>query len=212
MNIYLMRIICLIIGYAFGCLQWAYIFGWQTKKIDIRNYGSGNSGTTNALRVLGKKWGILTLVGDILKTVIAMVIVGVIFGFENRHLMIWAGFGAFIGHNHPFYMQFKGGKGVAVMIGLIAAADPLLLVIAGVPALILLAITKYVSLASISYMTLLIIVSAILYLGKPMGLESFLLITLMALTTIIRHKANISRLLKGTERKLGQRVEVPSQK
>lgn len=208
MDTIFIRVLCILIGYCFGCINFAFILGKWKKKIDIRDYGSGNAGTTNALRVLGKKMGIITLVGDILKTVLALTIVALIYGYGEKQLLLWGGVGVFIGHNHPFYMQFKGGKGVAVMIGMILFADPLLLVTAGVPALILLWITKYVSLASISYMALLIIESLFYEFKDPNGLEIILLTTALAATTIYRHHANIKRLINGTERKLGQKVNI----
>lgn len=208
MNNILIRGLCIIIGYCFGCINFAFVLGKLTKKIDIRDYGSGNAGTTNALRVLGKKLGLITLVGDILKTVFALAVITLIYGYGEKQLLLWGGIGVFLGHNHPFYMQFKGGKGVAVMIGMILFADPLLLVTAGLPALILLWITKYVSLASITYMALLIVESLFMEWGDPNGLEIILLTSVMAATTIIRHHANIKRLLNGTERKLGQKVTI----
>ncbi|MCF0135875.1 MAG: glycerol-3-phosphate 1-O-acyltransferase PlsY [Lachnospiraceae bacterium] len=202
------RLICVLLGYTFGCLQWAYILGKISRQIDIRDYGSGNSGTTNALRVLGRKLGILTLVGDLMKTCLAVLAVTLLWGYDRKALLLWAGVGAILGHNFPFYMQFKGGKGVAVMIGLYAAADPRMLLIAGIPALILLGLTRYVSLSSITYMVGLMVTSLIFYSGIPGGLEVILLTFLMAGTTVVRHHANIQRLLNGTERKLGQRVDI----
>ncbi|MBQ1900269.1 MAG: glycerol-3-phosphate acyltransferase, partial [Erysipelotrichaceae bacterium] len=88
MNTYVIRGLCLLIGYVFGCIHFAYIFGRSTKNIDIRDYGSGNSGTTNALRVLGTNWGLWTLLGDNCKAIAAIVIIGLIFGFDQKVYLI----------------------------------------------------------------------------------------------------------------------------
>lgn len=112
------RLICLCIGYCIGCIETAYVVGriWQ---VDLRQHGSGNLGTTNALRVLGKKAGALVFIGDIMKSVIAFVICRAIFG--SNLAGVYGSVGAVLGHNYPFYLKFKGGKGIAVMIGMTAA-------------------------------------------------------------------------------------------
>jgi glycerol-3-phosphate acyltransferase PlsY len=105
-----------VIGYAFGMIQTAYFYG-KMKGIDIRKHGSGNAGTTNTLRVLGPKAGFTVLFGDMLKCAIAVWLVGWIFGSmypEHMYLLkIYTAFGAILGHDFPFYMNFKGGKGIA---------------------------------------------------------------------------------------------------
>ena len=206
------RILCVLIGYGFGCLQFAYILGHLLKGIDIRKYGSGNSGTTNAIRVLGTKIGITTLVLDIIKAVVALVIIALIWGYDQKQLLLWGGIGVVLGHNYPFYMQFKGGKGVAATIGIFLAADIRLLVLAGVPALILLATTKYMSLASLTYMLLLVVMAAIFYIGTPIGIEVLALVVLLSISGFWRHRANIKRLLRGEEVKMGQKVKIDQDK
>ena len=110
-----LRILCLALGYLFGCFQTAYILG-RMKGIDIREYGSGNAGTTNAIRVLGTKAGLLVFAGDMLKCLIALLLVGALFGKCHPEavylLKSWAFMGVVLGHDFPFYMNFKGGKGV----------------------------------------------------------------------------------------------------
>ena len=107
------RVICLLIGYVFGLFQTAYFYG-KTKGIDIRKYGSGNAGTTNALRVLGTKAGLIVFAGDCLKCIIAVCITRALFSTghpENIYLLcLYTGAGAIIGHNFPFYMGFKGER------------------------------------------------------------------------------------------------------
>ena len=206
------RILCVLIGYGLGCLQFAYILGHLIKGIDIRKYGSGNSGTTNAIRVLGTKIGITTLVLDIIKAVVALVIIALIWGYDQKQLLLWGGIGAVLGHNYPFYMQFKGGKGVAATIGIFLAADIRLLVLAGVPALIILATTKYMSLASLTYMLLLVVTTVIFYVGTPIGIEVILLVLVLSVSGFWRHRSNIKRLIRGEEVKMGQKVKIEQEK
>ena len=106
-----LRVLCLLIGYVFGNFQTAYILG-KMKGIDIREYGSGNAGTTNAIRVLGTKAGLTVFIGDMLKSLIALLLVGALFGKSHPEsvylLKSWAFMGVVLGHDFPFYMNFKG--------------------------------------------------------------------------------------------------------
>lgn len=122
-------ILCLFIGYIFGCFQTGYIYG-KCHGIDIRQYGSGNAGTTNTLRVLGKKAGYITYLGDALKAIIAIVLVEhLVYGrflvpsMSFQLLLAYTGLGVAFGHNYPFYLKFKGGKGIAVTSGVMLALD-----------------------------------------------------------------------------------------
>ena len=119
MNTILLRGICLVVGYLFGMIQTAYIYG-RLHGIDIREHGSGNAGTTNTLRVLGKKAGLVVFLGDLAKTIIPVLTVGfIIRAYLPDYtdyvflLRLYTGFGAILGHNFPFYLGFKGGKGIA---------------------------------------------------------------------------------------------------
>ena len=118
----LIRAICLVGGYGVGLIQTAYIYG-RIKGVDIRKYGSGNAGTTNALRVLGKKAGLIVFLGDFLKGIIACSLTHIILGqlgIGNAYMFVlYTGLGVVLGHNFPFYMQFKGGKGIAASGGMI---------------------------------------------------------------------------------------------
>ena len=121
------RIICLLIGHVFGLFQTAYFYG-KAHGIDIRQYGSGNSGTTNALRVLGTKAGLIVLAGDCLKCILAVVVIRMLYGGSHPDMIyllcLYAGAGAVLGHNYPFYMGFRGGKGIAATAGLILSFHP----------------------------------------------------------------------------------------
>ena len=115
------RIICLVIGYVCGLFQTGYIVG-KVHKTDIREHGSGNAGTTNAFRTFGKKAGAITLLGDCLKCVLAIVIVRMVYGNSMNGILplltLYAALGCILGHNFPISMEFRGGKGIAASVGM----------------------------------------------------------------------------------------------
>ncbi len=117
------RFYCMLIGYAFGCLQWAYIITKLRSKQDIRELGSGNSGTMNVTESLGKGFGLITLSLDGLKTFGAIGVCLLLFQRDRALLVAYAGFGAVLGHNFPFWMHFRGGKGVAVTLAMLLVLD-----------------------------------------------------------------------------------------
>ena len=205
------RIICLAIGYLFGMFQTSYIIG-KIHHMDIRQYGSGNAGTTNALRTLGKKAGAMTLIGDMLKCVIGILIVDAV--FKNRYqeilplLGMYTAAGCVLGHNFPFYLNFKGGKGVAASVGLVIAFDWRIFVICAIVFFGLFFLTHYVSLCSVSaYLAAFISMIVFGQMGSY-HMDSYHMIELyivMGLLTVLafyRHKKNIKRLLDGTESKI----------
>ncbi len=201
-------LVCLIFGYAFGCFSTGYFVGKMHKIDDIRKYGSGNVGTTNALRTMGVKAGILTFLGDALKAIFAVLIAKYIFKdmeVDNKLILsLIAGFGAVLGHNFPFHLKFKGGKGIAVTAGVMLAFDWKFGLTAFLIFVSISAITKYVSLASLLLSLAFPICMIIFY-------ENFMLLLLSICFTIlafVRHKDNIKRLLSKTERKLGQKVDI----
>ncbi len=152
----MIRVVCILIGYVFGLFQTSYLYG-RMNGIDIRDHGSGNAGTTNALRTLGKKAGAVTFLGDCFKCVFAVWLVRALFagraGFPEEQMSIllgmYASLGVILGHNFPFYLGFKGGKGIAATAGLFFSLDPLLTVIAAFTFAGTVAVTRYVSLGSI---------------------------------------------------------------
>ncbi len=203
------RLVCILIGYLFGLIQTGYIYG-KIKKIDIRQHGSGNAGTTNALRTLGWKAGAITFIGDCLKCVVAVMVVRAIYS-QNASLnllAIYAGLGAVLGHNFPFYLNFKGGKGIASTAGMILAVNPVMFLITAVVFAGILLATQYVSLGSIVIM-ILFVVQVIIY-GQSGGFglsggelyEFYAVAFILALIAIWRHRSNIARLLNGTENKI----------
>lgn len=202
------RLLCVVIGYLFGLIQTGYIYG-KIKKIDIRKHGSGNAGTTNALRTLGWKAGVITFIGDCLKCVLAVTVVQFLFiqdPHQNLYAM-YAGLGAVLGHNFPFYLKFKGGKGIASTAGLILAVNPIMFLIVAVVFISIVLITQYVSLASIVIMILFVIMvvvkgqTGMLLLPNSDLYEYYAIAIVLALLAIWRHRANIKRLLNGTENK-----------
>ena len=211
----MLRILLLIIGYFIGNIETGYIFG-KIHKMDIRNYGSGNAGATNTLRVLGAKAGLVVFLGDFCKSLIPCLVVRFIFR-DNVSLsyiyMLYIGLGVVLGHNFPFYLGFKGGKGVASTAGIILALDIRIAVVCLIVFIITVAITRYVSLGSIFVMIILIGMSHFLvkfsygFGDGTSPMEFRLLTAAVGLLSIFMHRANIKRLLGGTENKIGKKVE-----
>ena len=206
------RIVCILIGYVFGLFQTGYIYG-RLQHVDIRKMGSGNAGSTNALRTLGVKAGACTFLGDSFKCIFAVLAVRLIFGETHGDILpllsIYAGMGAVLGHNFPFYLKFKGGKGIAAMAGLLAALTNVwICLIAIVVFVTIVAVTKYVSVGSIA--VVLIFFAGVVFRGKTgsYGMESVYLYEMyavagfLALLAIWKHRANIQRLMNGTENKI----------
>lgn len=205
------RVICIAIGYVFGMFQTAYFYG-KAHGIDIRQHGSGNSGTTNALRVLGTKAGIIVLLGDCLKCMAAVWITRLVFGASHPDtiylLSLYAGAGAVLGHNFPFYMNFRGGKGIAATAGLILSFHPYFIPMGIIIFFGIFFTTHYVSLGSlVVYAGFLIEMIVCGQLGVFGGLNQVQLYELYGVTIFLtvmaywKHRENIQRLLKGVERK-----------
>ena len=138
-------------GYVFGLFQTGFIYG-RSKGIDIRQHGSGNSGSTNALRVMGVKAGLIVFMGDFLKTVIPCFLVRILFRSQPGYiyvLILCAGFGVILGHNFPFYLKFKGGKGIAATAGIMFSLDWRLTAGCLLVFVLIVAVTRYVSLGSL---------------------------------------------------------------
>ena len=214
------RVLCLVMGYVFGLFQTGYLYS-RSKHMDIRNYGSGNSGSTNVLRVMGKKAGLIVFLGDAGKMIAACLITRVLFRSQPELLyvyLLYTGFGVILGHNFPFYMKFKGGKGIAATSGV---ALSLLLFpkhcwVFAVFGLITFAsvtlISKYVSLGSLVFITLFLIeflafgAAGWLPLTGSAKLEAYGILICLTVLAYIRHRGNIGRLMHGTERKIGHKA------
>ena len=204
------RVICLIIGYVFGLFQTAFIYG-KLHGIDIREHGSGNAGTTNTLRVLGTKAGLIVLAGDILKCILAIVISGMIFDASHPDeiylLKLYAAAGAILGHNFPFYLHFRGGKGIAATAGLILSFHIAFLPMGVIIFFGTFFLTHYVSLGSLlvyaGLMIEMVVVGQMGLFGASQAVlnEMYIVTALLTVLAYYKHRENIGRLLKGTERK-----------
>lgn len=204
------RLVCIAIGYVCGLFQTSYIYG-KAHGIDIRDYGSGNAGTTNALRTLGRKAGAITFLGDCFKCVVAVLIVWLIFGKtqgENFKLLgLYAAAGTILGHNFPFYLKFRGGKGIAATAGLLFSFDWRLMLVALAVFLLVFFTTHYVSLGSL--IVYVVFVGGLFFMGQtgqfdmePARIhEMYGLGLFLAGLAVWKHRANIVRLIHGNENK-----------
>lgn len=205
------RVLCLLMGYVFGLFQTGYLYS-RSKHMDIRNYGSGNSGSTNVLRVMGKKAGLIVFLGDAGKMIAACLITRVLFRSQPELLyvyLLYTGFGVILGHNFPFYMEFKGGKGIAASAGLLASnrlacecwsvwwclwaavAYPLC-----IPGSILVMICFFIGMVFFG-------ARGDFGIGAAHLTEFYVLAGLISAMGIWRHHTNIKRLLSGTENQAG---------
>lgn len=214
------RVLALAVGYAFGLFQTGYFYG-KSKGIDIHDKGSGNVGTTNTLRVLGKKAGLITFLGDLLKAVLAVLLVRIIFQNTEAQaagivkiLELYAGLGVVLGHNYPFYLKFRGGKGIACTAGVVVAVLPQAAPVSLLIFILVVAVTRYVSLGSILAVTAYLVHVVVfvqmgwfIHLDKAGTVEFTILSACFTAMALWRHRANIVRLAKGTENKLGAKKE-----
>ena len=205
------RILLLAIGYICGLFQTGYLYGKLVKNMDIRKSGSGNAGATNSLRVLGIKAGIIVLLGDAMKAFIPCMIVRYLYAACPDIVytrMLYIGLGAILGHNFPFYLDFKGGKGVASTAGIILATDLKVTLVCLIIFVLTVSITRYVSLGSILVMLTTIIMFSYynlsgIYMQRGTAVVEFEILTLIiAGMSIYRHRANIHRLLTHSENKI----------
>lgn len=199
----------IVIGYILGCCQSGYFVG-KLAGLDIRQYGSGNAGTTNVLRVLGKGKALATFLGDALKGFIPVLIVKYLIGpafpsLNSELLQLILGFAVVMGHDYPFFLHFKGGKGIATTAAVMMAFDWRMGVCSFLIFVVIVAATRYVSLGSVLLSAALIIEMPLFHPGRW---DLFVMSLLFAYFAIYRHRANIKRLIAGTESKLGQKVEV----
>ncbi len=195
------KIVSFAIGYLLGGIQSAILYG-KIKGIDITQHGSGNPGTTNAARVLGKKAGMIVFLIDALKAICAVVIARMLFPNEDLLIGLYSGIGAILGHSYPLFFKFKGGKGIATTVGMLIALDFKIFLIAGILFLITFAFTKIVSISSLVLTASIPLILIAFYSGQPYGIEAMVLGAAVTGITFYRHKANIKRLIEGTESKL----------
>ncbi|MBQ3035343.1 MAG: glycerol-3-phosphate 1-O-acyltransferase PlsY [Lachnospiraceae bacterium] len=205
----LARVLCLLIGYGLGSISTSYLYG-KAKGIDVREHGSGNAGTTNTLRVMGRKAGAIVLAGDMLKTFLAILLTWLIFHWffpdMDYLLRIYTGAGVILGHDYPFYMKFKGGKGIACSGAMILSFYWGIIPASVVIFFGIFFLTHYVSLASIflylGFMAQLVIFgqSGLLGMSQPALIEMYIVAALLTALALFQHRENIKRLIKGEER------------
>ena len=199
----LIYLIIIITAYLLGNISTSYIVAKRLAGVDIRTQGSGNAGSTNVLRTLGKKAGALTFIGDVLKGLIAVLIARLIaygVNLDDTTCAYIAVVAVVLGHNYPVFLGFKGGKGVATSLGSMLGMNPLVALLCLGFFIIIVAITKYVSLGSMLGIGLSPVIMMINHNTKGVLVTLFLTISVA-----ITHRENIKRLLNGTERKLGQK-------
>lgn len=211
--IYISYIAIALISYLLGSLNFGVILSNKLKKDDVRNHGSGNAGTTNMLRSYGKGYAILTIIGDMLKVVVAIVIAFKIYEYtptvlnetyssvnidQNMLLKSFAGFFCVLGHIFPVFFKFKGGKGVATSGGMVFVVDWRIALILLAVFIVVVAVTKYVSLGSI--------IMALLYPVMIYVFHRSLILTAIALVftiiVVVAHRGNIKKLMNHTESKI----------
>lgn len=194
----MVAILVIVIAYLLGSLQFGILFSSLFGLDDPRKSGSGNSGATNVARSSGMKLGLLVLLGDALKGIVA-VLIAQAFGFSEL-VIAASGLAAVIGHMYPVYYDFKGGKGVATALGVIIMLSITAALVAILVMVIVVAVTKYVSLGSI-----LAAIIATVYMGAVHPGHYMIPVIIMAILIIWRHSANIKRLIKGRENKFSLR-------
>ena len=205
------RILCLLGGYVFGLFQTGYLYS-KMHHVDIRREGSGNSGSTNVLRVMGVKAGAIVFFGDFFKTLIPCIIVRLVFVDKPEMvnlLVIYTALGVILGHNYPFYMGFKGGKGIAATAGLLVAMGLRVTLVCLIVFAAIVATTRFVSLGSLVVVS--IFLALMIFFGQrgDYGLAASYLPEFYAVSAVVtgmafwRHRTNIVRLVHGNENKIG---------
>ena len=204
--------VAIIIGYLLGCFNLAFIIS-KVKKIDLQNTGSKNLGASNTFITVGKGLGVLVGACDIFKCTLVVILVRVLFP-EMDYLPYIAGVACVLGHMFPFYLKFKGGKGIASTGGVAIAVCPLTVPLCLGTFIVCVKKTRYVSLGSI-LMALLFIIQVFVFNGYGIlelygtdAMEFNILAFILGAMAIIRHKDNIIRLAKGTENKIGKKPEI----
>ena len=195
-----------IVAYLIGSINFSIILSKKMAGFDVREKGSGNAGTTNMLRSVGKKAAAITLICDILKGVIAILIaiaIGKIFKNTNGSLLVQiAGVAVILGHTFPIFFKFKGGKGVATSLGVLIMSNWQIGLICLVFALILIALTQMVSVGSIAAAILYPVLTLFIPQNYIVPGNYLIYSIVLAIIIVFNHRENVKRLLNGTENKI----------
>lgn len=194
-------ILVLAVSYLLGSIPFGLLMGKWWSKVDVREHGSGNIGMTNVLRTAGYLPALFTLVGDVGKGVVATALANRLIG--NPFFSLLAGTFAVIGHNWSLLLGFKGGKGVATIAGVLFTLRPAVAAVLLLVWIVILALFRYISLASIC--TALALPIILLFFG--VGWAELILAIIVSSFTIYRHRSNIQRLRQGTEFRFGEKVK-----
>ncbi|NUN24635.1 MAG: glycerol-3-phosphate 1-O-acyltransferase PlsY [Candidatus Jettenia caeni] len=198
-----------IISYLIGSIPFGFLITKMVKGVDIRQFGSGNPGATNVGRVLGKPYGILVFILDMLKGFLPVFLFDRLFsGYGHNLTLILCGMGVICGHTFPVFLNFKGGKAAATSCGVFLWLAPLPLIISAAAWLLIITISRYISLGSM--LSSIVLVVCIILFGKDpfgQGLYLTLFSIFISILLIVRHKSNIERLLRGTESKIGGKIK-----
>jgi len=203
----LLTVLVAALAYLIGCFSTGTIIS-NAQGVNIRNEGSKNTGASNVLRVLGLKSGLICFLGDFFKAVLAcwlgsIILPGDTFGIARFGTLL-AGLMVIVGHNWPVFYGFKGGKGVACSVAVIVFVAPLWGIISVVLCVSVIALTRYISLGSMTMLFTYMIFLCIAYWGQW---ATILFGVILFVLCVIRHRSNIGRLLNGTENKIGQKVK-----
>jgi acyl phosphate:glycerol-3-phosphate acyltransferase len=193
--------------YLCGSLPTAYLAGRALKGVDIRTVGSGNVGASNAMRLLGKGWGVTILLIDALKGLLPILLILYVLLKNDPRLKHYALIGALaciVGHVFPVWLKFKGGKGVATGLGVMTALVPLAVAVAVPVFILVVATTRYISLGSI-LAALVLPIAFFIQHRLPADTELFIFVLVACLFVIYKHKSNIRRILAGKENRLGEK-------
>ena len=195
------KLIIILASYILGSIPFGYVIPYYIKKIDIRNFGSGNIGATNVFRVVGKGWGIFVFVLDFLKGFLPVFIASILVPQAPDYIFISIPILAVCGHNWSIFMKFKGGKGVATSLGGVSGLSlvfpdlGVILILAVFSWIAIFLIFKYVSFASILASFIFFVLS--LFFSQPLGIK--LISFLLFIFILVRHKSNMKRLLNRKE-------------
>ena len=195
-----MKTFLVLLGcYLVGSVSGAYILSRIFRHKDIRDEGSGNAGTTNAIRVMGKKLGYATFAIDVVKGAVAMALLAPML---DESMRLFAGLFVVLGHDFPFYLGFRGGKGIATTFGSWGIVEPVSTAIGALCGFVAAKTTRYVSVGSLTFLSISSVAMLVLYGRDPGNAAAVLLVWLLG---FVRHKDNLIRLKEGRENRIGGR-------